>query len=308
MKEISFDYNLLAKKLLEQMPGGLKAMALQNFVDEYLAYVERNRAVKTLEGVRLVCKYLLSYFSPLRSIETIKLKDAECYLDSLKKSAPKGVYNYHRVLKAMWNKAIQWNYIRENPFEKIKLKKRQRISPAFVTEEQLEDIINSTDNEIVRDVIIIAFYTGCRLGELVNLTWQDVNLKDNLLIIGNNSYQTKSRQQRVIPIHFRVEEILIKRFPKIIKRENPYVFCKSNGYCFTTDYFSKRFKRACRKAGMDEAIHFHTLRHSFASSLVQSGVPLYSIKELLGHSSISCTEIYSHLNLNSLRDAISKLN
>jgi len=308
LKEISFDYNLLAKKLLEQMPGGLKAIALQNFVDEYLAYVERNRAVKTLEGVRLVCKYLLSYFSPLRSIETIKLKDAECFLDSLKKSAPKGVYNYQRVLKAIWNKGIQWNYLRENPFEKIKLKKRQRNSPAFVTEEQLEEIITSTDNVIVRDVIITAFYTGCRLGELINLTWQDVNLKDNHLTIGNAIYQTKSRKQRVVPLHPKVKEILIKRFPKIIKREKHYVFCKSNGYGFTGDYFSRRFKRACRKAGMIEELHFHCLRHSFASSLVQKGVPLYTIKELLGHSSLACTEIYSHLNLDSLREAISKFN
>jgi integrase len=189
LKEFNFDYNQLAKKLLEQMPRGLKAIALQNFVDEYLAYVERNRAVKTLEGVRLVCKYLLSYFSPLRSIETIKLKDTECFLDSLKKSAPKGVYNYQRTLRAMWNKAIQWNYLRENPFEKIKLKKRQRITPAFVTEDQLEEIINSTENELVRDVIITAFCTGCRLGELINLTWHDVNLKDNLITIGNTSYQ-----------------------------------------------------------------------------------------------------------------------
>jgi len=307
MKEFNFDYVQLAKKLLEQMPGGLKAIALQNFVDEYLAFVEKNRAPKTYEGVKLVCKYLLSYFSPLRSIETIKLKDAEDFLESIKATAPKGIYTYHRTVRAMWNKGIQWNYLlRENPFEKIKLKKRQRISPAFVTEDQLEEIINNTDNEIVRDVIVTAFYTGCRLGELINLTWQDVNLKDNLLTIGNASYQTKSRKQRVVPFHAKVKEILIKRFPKIIKREKHYVFCKSNGYGFTGDYFSRRFKRACRKAGMNEELHFHCLRHSFASSLVQKGVSLYSIKELLGHSSIACTEIYSHLSLESLREAISK--
>ena len=59
---------------------------------------------------------------------------------------------------------------------------------------------------------------------------------------------------------------------------------------------------------MDESIHFHTLRHSFASSLAQKGVNLYVIKELLGHSSISTTEIYSHLNVDSLREAVDKLN
>ena len=86
-----------------------------------------------------------------------------------------------------------------------------------------------------------------------------------------------------------------------------YVFCKGKGVKFTGDYFSKRFKSACIKAGIDKSIHFHSLRHSFASNLAQKGVSIYKIKELLGHSSISTTEIYSHLNLDSLREAIKTL-
>ena len=74
------------------------------------------------------------------------------------------------------------------------------------------------------------------------------------------------------------------------------------------DHFSRKFKKACRAASVDERIHFHTLRHSFASRLAQEGVSLYVIKELLGHSSITTTEIYSHLNVESLRGAIEKLN
>ena len=76
---------------------------------------------------------------------------------------------------------------------------------------------------------------------------------------------------------------------------------------YTTDAVSKAFKKACRKAGMDEDIHFHSLRHSVRFELVQKGVPFYSVKELLGHSSIQMTEIYSHLKLDDLREAIGKL-
>ena len=86
-----------------------------------------------------------------------------------------------------------------------------------------------------------------------------------------------------------------------------YVFCKGNGEKYTGDYFYRSFKRACIAAGMDKSIHFHTLRHSFASNLAQQGVSLYVIKELLGHSSVSTTEIYSHLNIESLKEAISVL-
>lgn len=84
------------------------------------------------------------------------------------------------------------------------------------------------------------------------------------------------------------------------------MFCKVSGERYTGDHISQSFKRACKAAGFDDAIHFHSLRHSFASNLVQKGVPLYTIKELLGHSSISTTEIYSHLNLETLREAIAK--
>ncbi len=85
------------------------------------------------------------------------------------------------------------------------------------------------------------------------------------------------------------------------------MFCKSTGEKYTGDYFTKRFKRASKQVGIDKAIHFHSLRHSFASNLVQKGVSLYSVKELLGHSTISTTEIYSHLNLDTLREAESAL-
>jgi len=91
------------------------------------------------------------------------------------------------------------------------------------------------------------------------------------------------------------------------KNISTYIFSKSDGKKFTGDYFSRRFKRVCRKAELDKSIHFHSLRHSFASNLVQKGVSLYTVKELLGHASISTTEIYSHLNMDSLREAVEKL-
>lgn len=86
-----------------------------------------------------------------------------------------------------------------------------------------------------------------------------------------------------------------------------YVFCKKNEERFSGNYFSRKFKKACIAAGLESAIHFHSLRHSFASNLVQKGVPLYTIKELLGHSSIATTEIYSHLNMETLREAVKTL-
>jgi len=175
-----------------------------------------------------------------------------------------------------------------------------------------------------------------RLNEIVNLRWKNVNLATRIITVGDEDFTTKGRNQRYIPISDEVFEILEAQRKKlqgkgggsegsqpiILSIQNPlsvspfqkrgegalYVFAKLNGEPFTGDYFSKRFKRACKSAGIDKSIHFHSLRHSFASNLAQKGVSLYTIKELLGHSSITTTEIYSHLNMDALKEAIETLN
>lgn len=324
MKELAFDYEKFVKEIIKQMPGNVVGISLQTLVDEYLAYTKANRARKTSEGVDLVCKKLLKYFSPLKKIDTIQLKEAENFLDAVKKNAPKGVHNYNRVLRAMWNKAMQWNYVKENPFEKVKLNKRQSTSPTFVTEDNLEMIVKSIDVDVVREVIITAFYTGCRLGELINLRWQDVNLKDCLITIGSSEYETKSRKQRIVPMHPKVSEVLMLKvkgkmlkekigpttlipLPRGEKLLKGFVFCKSNGHRFTGDYFSRSFKRACRKSGMDEKLHFHCLRHGAATRMILNGAPLPSVQRILGHANIQTTMIYTHPNLDDLRDAVNRL-
>ena len=304
---MEFDYKQFAEEILKHLPSSLKVITLQSFTEEYRAYVKSNRANKTLEGVNLVIKKLLSYFSPIRTLDSIELKDAERFLDSIKKNAPKGIYNYQRTLRAMWNKGKQWNYITANPFEQVQLKKRQLGKPVFVTENQLEEILKHIKSEIVNDAVVTAFYSGCRLGEIVNLTWQDVKLKDGLLLIGNKDFETKGRKQRIVPIHQKVKEILVRRFPKVVKREKHCVFGKSNGYPFTGDYFSRKFKCGCRQAGIDEEIHFHCLRHAAATTMIMNGAPLPAVQKILGHSSIQTTMIYTHPGIEDLRNAVNKL-
>ena len=317
-------YKMLASIFGNNSTARLEQITLQTLVNESIAFAERNRAPKTCDGLKLVCKHLLRYFSPLRNVETIQLKDAECFLDSLRKNAPLGVYNYRRVLRAMWNKAKDWNYVRENPFEKVKLAKRQVMKPVYVTEQQLVEIVKHIDSEVVKDVVVTAFYSGCRLSEIVNLTWKDVNLKDDLLIIGNKDFATKGRKQRIVPIHLRVREVLLRRLPvKIFEVDNKptpliplprgdkenkgYVFFKGNGFPFTGDHFSRRFKRACRKAGVEEEIHFHCLRHGTATKMIMNGALLPSVQIILGHANIQTTMIYTHPDLENLREAVNRL-
>jgi site-specific recombinase XerD len=234
-------------------------------------------------------------------------------------------------LKAALNKAKDWGYIKENYLTKVKLPKRQKLAPGFVDGDQLSVICGHLINETMKDIIPFAFYTGLRLDEIVNLKWKNVDMQNRIITVGDDNFITKGRKQRFIPICGEVLETLLRiknaecrvqdekgnikiRLIELVRDasttlsiKKEFVFCKKNGEKFTGNYFSKQFKKACKAAGMDQSIHFHSLRHYFASNLVQKGVPLYTIKELLGHSSISTTEIYSHLNMDSLREAVKKL-
>ena len=85
------------------------------------------------------------------------------------------------------------------------------------------------------------------------------------------------------------------------------MFTKCNSIKLNEDFISKQFKKSVRAAVLNDKIHFHSLRHSFASNLVQKGVSLYVVKELLGHEDIKTTQIYSHLQKENLMDAVNLL-
>ena len=314
-----------------------EGVRLGAFAREYESFIKQSRSASYYNSVILSFNHLDKFFSQRdcklgnqKIIHSITLKEIEnfvAYLQQkvkhgllLKGRTGEGYRVYVRTLKAALNKAVEWGYVKENYFFKVKLPKKQKLNPAFIDKDQLARITNQIDNQTVRDIVITGFYTGMRLNELLNLTWRNVNTDNKIITVGDEEFTTKGRNQRYIPISAEVMEVLERN--KLEKPNNKsltvlniadrgirnkYVFYKSNGIRFTGNYVSKCFKAACRAAGIDKSIHFHSLRHSFASHLVQQGVSIYTIKELLGHSSISTTEIYSHLNIDTLKEAMSVL-
>ncbi len=329
-----------------------EVICLGTFADEYKKFIKQNRSKAYYTSVNNSFQHLFNFLKPQRLIKSIGLKETEDFISDLQTkvktvshSASRGGEGYRvyvRTLKAAFNKAVEWGYVRENYFLKVKLPKKQKLNPEFISSDQLLAICGQLRNKVVRDVVVFAFYTGMRLDEIVNLRWKNVELQKRIITVGDNEFVTKGREQRFVPIGEEVMEVLSGIYahlghrqggenPNVLLKggenpplplqggENPhlyrlmrgekmqYVFCKNNGMKYTGGYFSKHFKKACQAAGISKGIHFHSLRHSFASNLVQQGVSIYKIKELLGHSSITTTEIYSHLNIDSLREAISKL-
>ncbi|HMN25793.1 MAG TPA: tyrosine-type recombinase/integrase [Ignavibacteriaceae bacterium] len=308
--------------LLSKITSNQKSITIERFEDEYIGFVRSNHSIAYRISVDVTFKHLTKYFSKEMILDTITQREVERFIDAIKKHAPEGYRVYYRNLKAAFNKAMDWGYIYDNPFKKIKLPKRQLNKPEFITEEELNKILKHIELKafkigcpikkkvsllIIADVVKTAYLTGMRLGEVNNLRWENVKLEQKYLIVGDNKFTTKGRKQRIMPIAEKLNEMLSTRKLKCANK-NDFVFSVNGQKAFSNDYISKTFKNICREVGIDEIIRFHSLRHSFASNLAQKGVSPFQLKELLGHSSLAVTEKYSHLNIESLREAINKFN
>ena len=122
------------------------------------------------------------------------LREIEVFIRGLQKNAPKGYRVYYRTLKSAFNKAIDWSYIITNPFVKVKLPKVQRNEPVIIDSRQLAVVSKQIENETIRDMVVFGFYTGCRVGEIVNLTWNNVDISKRLITIGDKNFSTKGRK------------------------------------------------------------------------------------------------------------------
>jgi integrase/recombinase XerD len=143
-----------------------------------------------------------------------------------------------------------------------------------------------------------------RVGEIVNLKWSSIDLVRRLIIIENTEeYRTKTRKSRAIPMNEWVYYFLLKK-----ERKSDRIFTFPDGKSLRVGYVSSKFTKFVKKAPIDHKIHFHSLRHTGATWLVQKEVPIFTVQHILGHSSIATTQVYSHLGVEDMRRSVGKLN
>ncbi|MCK9210317.1 MAG: site-specific integrase [Ignavibacteriaceae bacterium] len=278
-----------------------------SFYTEYIRFSEIYHSEKYRQSIKLAFSQLINFFGDELKLTELSMKKVIDFVETLKIRAPKGYRVYHRTLKAALNKALEWELIKSNPFVKVKIPKRQKIHPVFLSKNEVDVLVSNIHNLVIKYIVRFSFLTGCRLSEVVNLQYSDINFTSKLVTVGSNSFVTKTREQRIIPICDELFSILTELYNN---RKSNYdnVFVKGDGFKYSPDYVSKEFKKAVRASRMSDEIHFHSLRHSFASNLVQRNVSIYTVQKLLGHSSVTTTEIYAHLNTHELVRAINNLN
>lgn len=190
-------------------------------------------------------------------------------------------------------------------FKKIKKLKLKQNPPLFLSSEEFQKVVNLEKDNQLKLVYKLAVYTGMRMGEIRFLKWSSIDFDNNLIrVINHEQFTIKSKRARIIPIHPILKIDLISFFAE--KSRDAFVFTYRYGV-LKRNYLSTRFKRTIRKAGLNDDYHFHSLRHTFASWLVQKGVSIYHVSKLLGHASVKTTEIYSHLNNSDLKESVELL-
>ena len=185
------------------------------------------------------------------------------------------------------NRAVEWGYVNENPLKALKLFKEPPIRERYLTRKEADRLLEIIP-KYLRNIIVIALATGMRKTEIFDLTWNDVTIYEGFKS-GQITIVGKGNKRRNI----RMNQTVYDLFQMIYQEKNSlYVFpsIKTGKHISNVD---KAFKTALKKAGIED-FHFHDLRHTAASWMVQAGASIYAVKEILGHSNVRTTQRYAH--------------
>jgi len=286
-------------------PSLVNKISFNSFSEKYLLqYSKVNHSPTNTKRIEYVLKRFKNHIASAQLSEIDTQTIEEYKAKRLKCCKPCTVNIELRSLKSMFNTAVRWDLIKKNPFLGLKLVRIPKTYPKYLTKEEIDLVCEKSKLKWLKNVITFAFNTGMRRNEIINLKWEDVNLNKEYLIVRNNeTFNTKSKKDRLIPLS-KVVVDLLSSLPKYSK----YVFTNGPKPKLYPNYVTQCFRDLVKDCGFPKGISFHSLRHSFASMLVSRGVSLYVVKELLGHSDFATTQIYAHLESKSLKDAIDVLN
>ncbi len=292
-------------------------MRFQHAVDEFLAYLQHERGCSpfTVVSYRSDFRLFLSFLADRRvppSIDNVTSSVVRQYVATLSKAgyAPSTIGRRVASLKSLVSYLQECEYTSHNPLARISTPKKQHRTPTYLTLEECQHLLDATDKNhffmlAFRDKAILGtfLYTGIRRGELLALKLDDADLEACTLAVRNG----KGGKGRVIPLCDEVIELLRDWLELRSECDHDVLFTTRLGQPLGKHGLQDTFCRAKQAAGIErEGVTIHTLRHTFASALLQNGADLVSIQRLLGHSSLDTTAIYLHVQMDGLREAVAR--
>lgn len=285
---------------------------IHNFI-QYLheeKQTSQNTEVSYERDLRKMNEYLNS--KGVVQVNTITASNLEAYITYLGEEGRKASTISRSIasMKAFFLYLQEKGTITMDPAEGLKAPKIEKKAPAVLSTEETVLLLeqpSGTSAKELRDkaMLELLYATGIRVSELISLKLSDVNLQMECLTC------TDLHKERLIPFGDVAKSALVRYLetgrPKLVEEDEcEWLFTNCSGQSMSRQGFWKLIKYYGKKAGITSDITPHTLRHSFAVHLVNNGADLKAVQEMLGHSDISSTQIYAHMNQNRIREVYDK--
>ena len=281
---------------------------------DYLRYLRLQRSVSpnTLEAYALDLDKLLVFLGPEgKRVTDVELSDLQTFAAGLHDVGigPRSQCRILSGVRSFYRFLVMDGYMDNDPTELLESPVLGEHLPEFLTPQEVDKLKDSIDlskpeGHRNRAIIEVLFSCGLRVSELVNLKWSQLYADERYLrILGKGS------KERLVPISNTALREIENYLPwrnslKIKPGEEDYVFLNRRGSHLTRVMVLIMLKTQAEEAGIKKTISPHTLRHSFATALLEGGADLRVIQAMLGHESIGTTEIYTHLSMQTLRDEV----
>lgn len=280
----------------------------------YVRYLklERNYSPNTIEAYVHDLDYLINFIKGEGlAIADVRLSHLETFAATIHEFGVSAT-SQARILcgvRSFFRFLVLDGVLADDPAELLESPAVGEHLPEVLTTEEVDRMEASIDlskweGQRNRAIIEVLFSCGLRVSELVNLRFSDVSLNDKFLrIVG------KGCKERLVPISdAALREIQLWLFDRNLMKVKPgeqeYVFLNRRGAHLTRTMILIMIKRTAEEAGITKTVSPHTLRHSFATALLKGGANLRAIQEMLGHENIKTTQIYTHIDITTLRDEI----
>ncbi len=275
---------------------------LQVYLD-YLKY-EKKLSENTYKSYKYNLK-IFDIFFLNENLLSLKKDNIQDFLYNLKLK-PKSKAHYLTVIKSFYLFCIKEKLLKENPCEGIKMPKLEKKLPNFLSVSEVDKLLDiPLEKEIDyrnKAMLEVLYATGLRISELTEITLSQIDFNECIIRV-----MGKGKKERITPLN----SIAIKylrlyidnhRYKLLKNKQSNYVFLNNLGTNISRQGFFKILKELAKKANISKDISPHTLRHSFATHLLNNGADLRVIQEILGHENLVTTEIYAHLGNTKIKD------
>jgi len=249
-------------------------------------------SVNNLRGFFVDAK--LAHITPKRIVDYKNKR----YADGVK---PATINRELATLKKAFNLARrEWEWCKDNPVCRVSMERENNTRDRWLTLDEEQRLVTMAPSWL-QELIVFAIHTGMRMGEILALAWNGVDLFRRTLTV----FKSKNGERRTLPLNQTVLGLLTRKYA-VRSLTVDLVFHSQTQTPLDPDNLRRAFRIAITKATIVD-LHFHDLRHTFATRLVQAGVDLYKVQRLLGHKSPMMTQRYAHHYPESLRDGVEKL-